>query len=53
VPFDLPAIPIDLFWSARYHRDPANRWLRTLMVDTFANGEASRAQPPAIVANHL
>jgi DNA-binding transcriptional LysR family regulator len=43
VPFDLPAIPIDLFWSARYHRDPANQWLRTLMVDTFNIEEAARS----------
>src|SRR5262249_29784753 len=42
VPVGLPAIPIDLFWSARYHRDPANQWLRTLMVDTFNNEEAAR-----------
>jgi DNA-binding transcriptional LysR family regulator len=44
VPFDLPEIPIDLFWSARYHRDPANQWLRTLMVDTFIAEEAQRAK---------
>jgi DNA-binding transcriptional LysR family regulator len=42
VPFELPAIPIDLFWSARYHRDPGNQWLRTLMVDTFNSEEAAR-----------
>jgi DNA-binding transcriptional LysR family regulator len=42
VPIELPAIPINLFWSARYHRDPANQWLRTLMVDTFNTEEAAR-----------
>ncbi len=42
VPFELPAIPIDLFWSARYHRDPANRWLRTMMVAAFNREEATR-----------
>ncbi len=36
-------IPIDLFWSARYHRDPANQWLRTLMIDTFNFEEAARS----------
>jgi DNA-binding transcriptional LysR family regulator len=41
VPFELPSISIDLFWSARYHRDPANQWLRNIMVDTF-NKEAAR-----------
>ncbi len=42
VPFGLPEIPIDLFWSARYHRDPANQWLRTLMADTFMSEENQR-----------
>ena len=41
-PFELPSISIDLFWSARYHRDPANQWLRTMMVDTFNREEAAR-----------
>lgn len=42
VPFELPSIAIDLFWSARYHRDPANQWLRTMMVETFNKEEATR-----------
>jgi DNA-binding transcriptional LysR family regulator len=47
VPFDLPEIPINLFWSARYHRDPANQWLRTLMVETFMSEEAFRSKHSA------
>jgi hypothetical protein len=42
VPLVLPAIPINLFWSVRFHRDPANQWLRTLMVDTFNIEEQAR-----------
>lgn len=42
VPVELPAIPINLFWSARFHRDPANQWLRTLMADTFNIEEGAR-----------
>jgi DNA-binding transcriptional LysR family regulator len=42
VPFELPPISINLFWSARYHRDPANRWLRTIMVEAFSREEAAR-----------
>jgi DNA-binding transcriptional LysR family regulator len=42
VPFELPSIPINLFWSARYHRDPANQWLRTMMVEAFSREEAVR-----------
>ncbi|SDJ37051.1 transcriptional regulator, LysR family [Pseudomonas delhiensis] len=34
-PVSLPEIDINLFWHARYHRDPANRWLRQLMVELF------------------
>jgi DNA-binding transcriptional LysR family regulator len=38
-PVKLDAIPINLFWAAKYHRDPANQWLRALMFDTFHDGE--------------
>jgi DNA-binding transcriptional LysR family regulator len=54
VPFELPSIPINLFWSARYHRDPANQWLRTMMVETFNKEEAARQsagpQTPEVLA---
>lgn len=36
-PAKLPEIAINLFWHARYHRDPANQWLRGLMFDLFAD----------------
>lgn len=35
-PANLPEIAIKLFWHARYHRDPANRWLRQLIFDHFS-----------------
>jgi DNA-binding transcriptional LysR family regulator len=35
-PIKLPEIEINLYWHARYHRDAANQWLRTLFIDTFA-----------------
>lgn len=44
VPFDLAAVAcpvaipesvINVFWHARNHREPANQWLRQLIVDTF------------------
>jgi len=34
-PAPLPEIAINLFWHARYHRDPANQWLRRLLVTLF------------------
>lgn len=42
-PADLPEMSINLFWHARYHKDPANQWLRTLIFDMFSDPGA----PPA------
>ncbi|MDH4563810.1 LysR family transcriptional regulator [Pseudomonas sp. BN411] len=36
-PVQLPEIDINLFWHAKYHRDPATRWLRQLMFELFAD----------------
>ena len=35
-PIKLPEIEINLYWHARYHRDAANQWLRTLFIETFS-----------------
>ena len=35
LPFKLPDIAINLFWHAKYNREPANMWLRQRMVDLF------------------
>jgi hypothetical protein len=43
VPFALPSIPINLFWSARFHREPANKWLRAMMVDALLRHFAKSA----------
>jgi DNA-binding transcriptional LysR family regulator len=37
VPIPLPEIAINLFWHARYNRDPANKWFRQLMFDLFSD----------------
>jgi hypothetical protein len=37
-PAPLPEIAIKLFWHAKYHRDPANRWLRKLSLRSSATG---------------
>ncbi len=36
-PAPLPEIAIKLFWHAKYHRDPANRWLRKLLFERFSD----------------
>jgi DNA-binding transcriptional LysR family regulator len=36
-PVKLPQIGINLFWHAKYHKDPSNQWLRGLIVDMHAD----------------
>ncbi len=35
VPLQLPTFEIALYWHDRFHRDPANQWLRELIADTY------------------
>ncbi len=35
-PFPIAGFSVKQHWHARYHRDPANRWLRTLCATLFA-----------------
>jgi DNA-binding transcriptional LysR family regulator len=35
-PIKVPQIQINLYWHARFHRDPPNQWLRTFLFDMFA-----------------
>lgn len=37
LPIKLPDIAIHLFWHSKYNRDPANMWLRQVMVDLFTD----------------
>lgn len=39
-PAKLPDIAINVFWHAKYHRSPANRWLRGILFDQFSDEEA-------------
>lgn len=34
-PVKLPDVAINVFWHAKYHRSPANRWLRSVVFDLF------------------
>lgn len=36
-PVPLPEIPINMFWHAKYHQEPANIWLRQLMFELFSS----------------
>lgn len=35
-PAALPEVAINLFWHAKSHKDPANQWLRSVLVGMFA-----------------
>jgi DNA-binding transcriptional LysR family regulator len=41
-PAKLPEVAINVFWHAKFHKAPANQWLRTLVFDTFGGGPESR-----------
>lgn len=34
-PIALPRFAIKQHWHERYHQDPANRWLRSVIADLF------------------
>ncbi|MEY3871376.1 MAG: hypothetical protein RLZZ296_371 [Pseudomonadota bacterium] len=36
-PVKLPQIAINLFWHAKFHKDPANQWLRGLLFEMHAD----------------
>ena len=38
-PASLPDIAINLFWHAKFNRDPANLWMRQIFVELFADGD--------------
>jgi len=37
-PAKLPEVAINVFWHAKFHKAPANQWLRGLVFDMFADG---------------
>jgi DNA-binding transcriptional LysR family regulator len=36
-PAKLPEVAINLFWHAKFHKAPANQWLRSLVFEMFAS----------------
>jgi DNA-binding transcriptional LysR family regulator len=45
-PAKLPEVAINAFWHAKYHRAPANLWLRSVVFDLFAeDANAAGTQP--------
>ena len=46
-PASLPDIAINLFWHAKFNRDPANMWIRQLFVELFADSNDEKPPPRA------
>jgi hypothetical protein len=38
-PAPLPEVAINAFWHAKYHRAPANQWLRSVVFELFGEGQ--------------
>jgi len=36
LPLRMPSFEVRLHWHQRFHQDPANRWLRQLMAELYA-----------------
>jgi DNA-binding transcriptional LysR family regulator len=36
-PASLPEVAINVFWHAKFHKAPANQWLRSLVFDLFSD----------------
>lgn len=39
LPFDMPEYTVKQHWHERYHHDPGNRWLRTVISDLLSSGK--------------
>src|SRR5690606_33140499 len=36
-PLRVPEIDVNIFWHAKHHRQPANKWLRTVITQIFSD----------------
>jgi DNA-binding transcriptional LysR family regulator len=36
LPVTMPSFEVRLHWHERFHQDPANRWLRQVMTELYA-----------------
>lgn len=46
VPFALPDYAVKQHWHERYHHDPGNRWLRSVLSELLSNAGAGGARRP-------
>ncbi|MDR6583525.1 LysR family transcriptional regulator [Herbaspirillum frisingense] len=45
-PVDLPETGINVFWHAKFHKEPGNQWLRRLMFDLFSDKKNAAGSTP-------
>lgn len=45
-PAKLPDVAINVFWHAKFHRAPANQWLRGVVFELFADGKGEGGGRP-------
>ncbi len=45
-PFPVPAFTVKQYWHARFHQDPANRWLREQVAALLGPGARTRVRSP-------
>ena len=45
-PFPVPSFAVKQYWHARFHQDPANRWLREQVAGLLATGARPRLRSP-------
>ena len=43
MPSPVQDMDVKVHWHERYANDPGNRWLREVLVDLYAEGEARRS----------
>lgn len=46
-PLTLPEIDVNVFWHAKHHRQPGNKWLRTVIFQTFSDSGGLAGLPEA------
>lgn len=47
-PIKSPVIAVHQFWHRRFHKDPANVWLRSVIQSLFTGGQSPQDKRPAI-----
>jgi molybdate transport repressor ModE-like protein len=47
-PVHIPPLDIRMFWHERYHHDPANRWMRRILLSLFGSENRRKGLPSMV-----